>query len=460
MTATMVLVPDVAATLLGLVKLDVETGAVLLGRIVGTASGDPRLLVSKMLLVPDDAYARRAADGIDVTSAGYVPALREAEESSTVAVWVHTHVGPNASARPSEHDIRVDEQLNDLFRLRANSKYYGSAVFAKGPAGLRFTATLDDGTRAIAVERLLLAGPRFSLHWTEYRVDEPLPSLFDRNIRAFGGGIQRVLGDLRVAVIGCGGTGSSVAEQLVRLGVRDFILVDPDRLSESNVTRVYGSTPQDVERPKVDVLADHLLRIAPNARVERVAAMITSEPTARRMFAADLIFGCTDDNAGRLVLSRLATYALLTVIDCGVLLTSSEQGALDGIHGRVTVLYPGAACLVCRGRIDLARAASEMLGPEERTRRADEGYAPALPGVEPAVVPYTTLVAATAVGEMIERLAGYGPEPPPSETLLRVHDREVSSNQQEPRVGHYCHVGSGKIGLGETTPLLEQTWQE
>jgi hypothetical protein len=121
-------------------------------------------------------------------------------------------------------------------------------------------------------------------------------------------------------------------------------------------------------------------------------------------------------------------------------------------------MYPGAACLVCRGRVDLQRAASESLTPDERVRRVDEGYAPGLGGVEPAVVAYTTAAAAAAVGELLDALIGYGPEPAPTEILLRLHDREVSTNVATPRPGHYCDPSAGKIGSGVTVPFLEQTW--
>ena len=235
-------------------------------------------------------------------------------------------------------------------------------------------------------------------------------------------------------------------------------MIDPDRLSESNLTRVYGSYPSDVGRPKVDVLAEMIISIAPNAHVEPIISSITKEVSAQRLVDVDVIFGCTDDNAGRLVLSRFSTFLLTPVIDCGVLLSSDIEGRLSGIHGRVTVLHVGGACLVCRSRVDLNRAASEMLTPDERIRRVDEGYAPDLPGVEPAVVVYTTQVAATAVGELIERLTGYGPEPVPNEILLRIHDREISTNSQTPNAGHYCHSDSGKLGIGITDPFLEQTW--
>lgn len=269
-----------------------------------------------------------------------------------------------------------------------------------------------------------------------------------------------MLADMTVAVVGCGGTGSSVIEQLVRLGVRNFILLDPKTLTKSNVTRVYGSFPEDVGKPKVALSAKHVARIAPDAVVTASQLKITQESTARLLMDADVVFGCTDDNAGRLVLSRLASYLLTPVIDCGVLLSSDDREKLVGIDGRVTLLTPGAACLVCRNRIDLQRAAAETLAPEEHARLADEGYAPALGGVEPAVVAYTTQVAAAAVAELLERLIHYGPEPPPTEMLLRSHDREVSFNDQNPCDGHYCHPDRGKLGLGDTTPFLEQTWQE
>jgi len=282
--------------------------------------------------------------------------------------------------------------------------------------------------------------------------------MFDRNVRAFGTEIQTVLGDLRVTIVGAGGTGSAVAEQLVRLGVRRLLLIDNDELSESNVTRVYGSTLRDVGRPKVDVLHDHLTAIAPGLHCATIRGMITVQSVAKLLCGSDLVFGCTDDNAGRLVLSRISTYFLLPVIDLGVLISSDAEGNLQGIDGRITTLTPGAACLVCRNRVDLARAAAEMQTPEERRRLVDEGYAPALGAVEPAVIAFTSAVAAAAVNELLDRLIGYGPPDQPTEVLLRLHEREVSTNRAMPREAHYCHPGQGKWGAGVGEPFLDQLW--
>jgi len=459
MTWTLVLPQAIADELQAAAQNPLESAAVLLASIVPAGDGTTRLLARQIQWVPDSSYASRKRDRLSIVSQGYVSALGFAERLGAMALWVHTHPGVDAVPLPSEHDRVVDSQIADLFRLRSGSNYYGAFIVSRRPHGIVFTGHLEsqDGTR-VPIDRLWMVGSRFRLTRS---FDSPLPELspiFDRNIRAFGGAIQQTLADLRVGLVGCGGTGSAVAEQLARLGVRDFVLVDPDDISSTNITRVYGSVVTDIGRPKVEMLSEHLHRIAPGARLESVRSMLTVESAARRLLSRDLVFGCTDDNAGRLVLSRVATYLLTPVIDCGILLTNDADGNLVGIDGRVTVLAPGEACLVCRGRVDVARASAELLTPKERIRRMDEGYAPVLGNVEPAVVPYTTLVAATAVTELLERLIGYGPEPRPSEVLLRCHDREISTNVAAPRERHYCHRAAGKLGIGIVDPFLEQTW--
>jgi molybdopterin/thiamine biosynthesis adenylyltransferase len=459
MTITLVLPQQIGDGIDAVALLPVETAGVLLASLVVTDENDIRLLARKMYWVPESAYIRRGGDHLSIASEGYVPFLAEAEALGCVAIWVHTHPGLESPPRPSEHDWEVDRQIADLFRLRSGSSYYGTLIFSPRPEGLAFSGYIQsEGGPQMPIERLWQVGDRFRLASSFLHPARGIHADFDRNVRALGGAVQQTLGDLRVGVVGCGGTGSAVAEQLVRLGVRNLILFDPDELSGSNVTRVYGSTAADIGKTKVDTLAAHLKRIAPDTRCDLVTSMITMLPAARQLCSSDIVFGCTDENAGRLVLSRFATYLLTPVFDSGVLVSSDARGILRGIDGRVTTLVPGQACLVCRGRIDLARAGAELLTPDERRRREDEGYAPALGHTEPAVVTFTTLVAATAVSEVLERFIGYGPEPRPSEVLLRCHDREISTNVDTPRAGHYCDISSGKLGIGITDPFLEQTW--
>jgi molybdopterin/thiamine biosynthesis adenylyltransferase len=348
--------------------------------------------------------------------------------------------------------------LAGVFRLRTGSDVYASAIFSLSNQGLSFSGRVETEGGASKIEHLIELDARLRLTQAIDAEGGRIDPIFERQVAAFGSAVQETLGCLNVAVVGCGGTGSAVAEQLVRLGVRSLTLIDADTLTESNVTRVYGSTPADVGKLKVEILRNHLQSISPMLSCTAIPGMITNRSVAENLIACDVVFGCTDDNAGRLVLSRMPTYLGSLVIDCGVLLSSDKQGRLTGINGRVTVLTPGSACLLCRGRIDVRRAATELMTPDERRRLQDEGYAPALGSAEPAVVAYTTAVAAAAVAELLERLVGYGPDPVPGELLLRLHEREWSTNHATPRAGHYCDPSARKINRGSASPFLEQVW--
>jgi len=439
-----------------------ETAGVILVKLVETASGDLRLLGRKIAWVGTAAYIERHVDALSISSDGYVAALGEAAEAGLVALWFHTHPGETGVPLPSRRDVEVDRRLAETFRIRADTPLYGTLIASPRGEGYAFSGALahEADPAPWAIGRLWVVGDRWRLQSSHDTPGAAIDSRFDRSVRALGGPIQAALGALRVGLVGGGGTGSAVAEQLVRLGVRHLSIIDGDTLSASNVTRVYGSTPTDVGRPKAEMLCDHLRVIAPDLDCAAIQSMTTLEPTARALVGCDLIFGCSDDNAGRLVLSRAATYLMTPVIDIGILLSSDADGMLSGIDGRVTTLAPGTACLVCRGRVDMARAAIELMTPAERRRLADEGYAPALADTEPAVVAFTTAVAAAAVAELLERMIGYGPDPRPSEVLLRWHEREISTNAVAPRAGHYCHPDAGRIGAGVTLPFLEQVWPQ
>ena len=448
------------AEILGALTRDVEVAAVILARPV-IRDEALKLLGREILWVPSDQYSRQDAFGLTIRSEGYVRALGVAEQTGCVPIWFHTHPGEGACPIPSSHDRVVDEQIAELFRFRSGSPLYVTLIASPLRGDFVFTGTIqENGGPTVPLDRVWIVGDRLRLSWTFGESPTMTAPEFDRSVRAFGPVVQNTLADVHVGIVGCGGTGSAVAEQLTRLGVRRLTLFDADTLSASNVSRVYGSHPKQVGQPKASVLADHLRQIAPDATIEAVIGMITSRSIAERLTDQDVVFGCTDDNAGRLVLSRLSTYFLIPVFDCGVLLSNGPDGTLADINLRVTTLLPGQGCLICRNRVDLARAASELLTPDERKKRIDEGYAPALGNIEPAVVTFTTTVASLAVSEFLERLIGYGPEPRPSEVLYRAHEREISTNVCFPRERHYCHESSRKIGLGVTEPMMEQAWPD
>lgn len=453
MTSTLALPEDLFSDLADKLALPVESAGFILA---GTAEGDGLTLLGRRVhWVPEDGYEVREYNRLRISSSAYVPALAAAAEDDAVAIFFHTH--PRADPAPSRFDEEVDRGLHEAAQIRSGNEIYASLILGGEAGGERFSGKIWEGDQVSALTRLRVLGAHLRL-FGDAAVD-PDPVRFDRQIRAFGPEGQKALADLRVGIVGAGGTGSAVFEQLARLGVGQITIIDDDELTESNLTRIHESEMDDVGRPKVEVAQAAAQRIGTATSVDPMVANVTRLEAARRLRHCDIVFGCTDDNAGRAVLSRLAYWYLMPVIDTAFLV-DTEGEEVRGLFGRVTTILPGAPCLFCRGRIDPRQLGAEALPAAERERLAAEGYVPGLGDPDPSVGPYTTLVGALAVSEMLDRLFGFsGEAEPPTELLLRLHDRTISSLHRDPRPGHYC-VDRANWGRGDEEPLMGQLWAE
>ena len=76
------------------------------------------------------------------------------------------------------------------------------------------------------------------------------------------------LAKAKILVYGIGGVGSFVVEGLSRAGIENFILVDNDVISPSNLNRQIHATVLNIGRLKVDCMKERIISINPNAKVE------------------------------------------------------------------------------------------------------------------------------------------------------------------------------------------------
>lgn len=93
----------------------------------------------------------------------------------------------------------------------------------------------------------------------------------------------------RVCVVGVGGAGSVAATSLAALGVGALRLVDPDTIERSNLSRQLAYAPEDVGRPKVEVLRERLARhIATSAVTVSTETMTSADVAVGLMSDCDL----------------------------------------------------------------------------------------------------------------------------------------------------------------------------
>ena len=94
-----------------------------------------------------------------------------------------------------------------------------------------------------------------------------MEDMFSRTELLIGKNNIEKLKNSKVAVFGIGGVGSYVVEGLARAGIGNFILVDSDDVSISNLNRQIIATTKTIGKPKVEVSKDRILEINPNANV-------------------------------------------------------------------------------------------------------------------------------------------------------------------------------------------------
>jgi hypothetical protein len=104
---------------------------------------------------------------------------------------------------------------------------------------------------------------------------------------------QRALSTATVLVAGCGSVGGAAVEPLTRLGVRSFVLAEPDAFELNNLNR-QQATFRDIGRNKAETAAERILAINPHASVRVHAEGVTQENVAELTSSCDLIVDGVD----------------------------------------------------------------------------------------------------------------------------------------------------------------------
>ena len=367
-----------------------------------------RFLSYDVVPVPPNEIISAAPDHITWSTASFVRLLKQAKDDGLVAGIVHSH--PHGPATFSDQDHRNEAELARLARNRNGADTPLLSVLVTGDGAVRAQAWLG-GSAAEPANVVRIVGRRLALHGEISRGRRS--EAFARQALAFGESMNAQLHALRVGVVGCGGTGSATALLLARLGVGQIALFDEDIVEVTNLNRLHGARQADADamRAKVEVLAREISELGLGTRVIPIRRWIGDPACRDALKSCDVIFGCTDDHDGRLLLNRLAYFYLIPVIDMGLAIDPQpNSGGVRELSGRSTVLAPGGSCLLCRQIVDPVLARDEDLkrrNPQEYERRKREAYVRGGGNPAPAVVTFTTATACMAIDELLQGLTNF-----------------------------------------------------
>jgi len=372
-------------------------------------------------------------------------------KSNASIIKVHCH--PGGFDRFSDVDDVSDQELAISFDgLFEEGRVHGSLVLL--PDGSLFGRTLKSGSIGDDLRSILVVGNNIDV-WSRQRVEQREDD--KRTQQAFGTGTVRALSSLQIAVIGCSGTGSVVIEQLARLGVGGFVLVDPDHIEHKNLNRILNATWKDAEQgiAKVDVCQRTIEFLGRGQRVLPLCMNLDTPDAVRAVAECDAIFGCVDTAEGRNLANRIAAYYILPYIDVGVSLAANGVGGIATISGAINYYAPGLQSLLERGAITEAQIRAEETKRTNPERFAELRKQKYIQGVEvdrPAVISVNTFFAALAVNEFLARIHAFRNIDNDEFGTVRGDMCEFAL-LREPGLVSTGHL-SRHIGAGDQSPLL------
>jgi hypothetical protein len=316
-------------------------------------------------------------------------AMERCHQTTTGQLWIHTH-GRRRSTEPSRTDRHYGPRVATSLANAGVGIPCGWAVISEysisGEVILPKGEILELGSMSVVGRPMRLSSD------PEITLPQNWEDRFSRQ-SFLGKGSADTFARARIGIIGLGGGGSHINQQLACLGFSRFVHCDDDFVSLSNLNRLVGATLADAKtkQPKTTVAERVVQSLHPKADLD--SSPQKWEDKLDQLKGCDLIFSCVDTFSGRRDIEAFCRRYLIPLIDIGMTV-KNHKGHRFEIYGQVQLSMPGASCLYCTGFL------TEELLALEAQKYGDAGP-------QPQVVWPNAILASTAVGIAVELLTGW-----------------------------------------------------
>lgn len=154
---------------------------------------------------------------------------------------------------------------------------------------------------------------------------------YARNIPALTEEECRMLWNKRILVVGCGGLGGHIIDQLARIGVGFLRVVDGDVFESTNLNRQLLSRIPLLGTSKAKAAADHVARVNPDMKVEAVDTFMTRQRVHGLIEGCDAVLDALDNIPSRRLLAAACAEAGIPYV----------YGAIQGWVAQAGISMPG-----------------------------------------------------------------------------------------------------------------------
>jgi len=343
---------------------------------------------SEYIPVEDENYIKDRSVGAKINSFAIEKAMQEILDRNSGCFHVHLH-NHSGTPSPSFTDMKSLPGLIKSFSNYSTEQVNGMLILSYD--SFYAYVNSDDEKKYTTPELISVVGYPLNLFYPN--LTKSIKSkIYDRQT-FLGQSSEFLLENVKVGIIGYGGGGSHIGQQLAHLGVKNIMIFDDDIVEDTNLNRLIGAWFSDVKKAllKTSVAKRVIKKLLPEANVTAVNSRW--QQNSELLQTCDIVFGCVDSYSERQQLEAECRRYLIPYIDIGMDVHKLEnQSSL--ITGQVILSMPGQPCMFCFDFLDDNKLAKEA---------AKYGNV----GGKPQVVWPNGVLASTAVGIFVDLVTGW-----------------------------------------------------
>ena len=393
------------------------------------------ILAKEYIPVDDGNYIEDNSVGAKINSTAIRNAMQKMMDKDEGCFHVHLH---NHSGAPTPSF--TDEQgLPDVIRSFANvSQKQANGILILSEDSFYATVKLANDVEFITPSLISVVG--YPLRMRFLLAKRSLKSKILNRQSFLGSDSQHVFENIQVGIIGYGGGGSHIGQQLAHLGVKNILVFDDDKVEETNLNRLVGAWFTDIKGAilKTSIAKRVIKKVLPIANVSCINSRWQENPESLQN--CDIVFGCIDSYIERQQLEAECRRYLIPYIDLGMDVYEATEEAFS-MSGQVILSMPETSCMKCYGFLTDKKLAFEA---------AKYGAV----GGRPQVVWANGVLASTAVGIFVDIVTGWTKVY--DKRIYISYDGNASKLEEHPRLS-YSDINCKHFPISEIgTPLFKK----
>ena len=392
------------------------------GRIGSLCDSNKVILLNRYHSIPDDHYVNDFTVGARIGPEAMTHAMQEVyygrpQQEGIFHIHLHRHKGPTKMSktdsceipnfipgfqsvgRNSPHGIIIlseDHGSGWVWMPSSKEPVFARTITVVGKPLRLFMhsshASTSISEKPTICRKILRFSHRFlerfnHNQWATYAKN---PDRYSRQ-SFLGQDTEKHIANCTIGVVGLGGGGSHIIQQLAHIGFQRYVIYDNDSVENSNLNRLVGAVNSDIsaKTPKIQVAKRMVLKLQPRANIREFSCRWQDFPLPLR--ECQIVFGCVDSFKERHELEVVCRRYLMHYIDIGMDVHGTDQPV---VGGQTILSSPGWPCMRCMGFLTEDQLSQEA---------AQYGNA----GNRPQVIWPNGVLASTAVGIAVDLVTGW-----------------------------------------------------